>query len=62
MDPTAAVNLGLMALQAILNLIGQLKAQHGLTDDQILAQAKQVTAGNDEAYAKMVAALTAPTA
>lgn len=59
MDPNVLVQLALMALQAVLNIINGIKAQHGLTDDQILAQAQQVTAGNDALYATLVAALTA---
>ena len=62
MDPTAAVNLALAALQAVLGLIAELKGQGGLTDDQILAQAQTLTAGNDTAYAQLKAALTAPAA
>lgn len=61
MDPTAAVNLALTGLQAILGLIAELKSQHGLTDDAILAQAQQLTAGNDAAYAALVKALTPAT-
>lgn len=63
MDPTAAVNLALVALQAVLQLIAQIKSQSGLTDDQILSEAQQVTAGNDAAYTALKNALTAaPTA
>ena len=58
MDPTAAVNLALVALQAVLRLIAEIKGQSGLTDDQILAQAQQVSAGNDAAYAALKSALT----
>ncbi len=59
MDPTAAVNLALVGLNAILQLISNIKSQGGLTDDQITAQAQTVTAGNDTAYAQLVAALSA---
>lgn len=58
MDPTAAVNLALVALQAVLRLIAEIKGQSGLTDDQILAQAQQISAGNDAAYAALKSALT----
>jgi len=58
MDPTVAVQLALTVLQQILALIAELKTQHGLTDDQILAQAQTLTAGNDAAYAALVKALT----
>lgn len=57
MDPTAAISLGLQALQAVLGLIADIKAQHNLSDDQILAQAKTLTAGNTAAYNALVAAL-----
>lgn len=60
MDPTTLVNLALLALQQILALIAQIKSQGGLTDDQILAQAQQITTGNDQAYAVLVAALKPP--
>lgn len=52
------ITLALAALQAVLGLIGSIKAQHGLTDDAILAQAKQLTADDDAAYAALVKALT----
>jgi hypothetical protein len=57
MDPTAIVNLALLALQGVLALVNEIKGQSGLTDDQILAQAQVVTAGNDTAYQTLVAAL-----
>lgn len=57
MDPTTAVNLALTLLQAVLNLIAEIKSQSGATDDAILAQAQQLTAGNDAAYAALIAAL-----
>lgn len=59
MDPNAYVNLALIALNATLQLIAALKSQHGLTDDQILAQAQTVTQGNDAAYAALKNALGA---
>lgn len=61
MDPTAIVNLVLIALNAVLNLISEIKGQTGLTDDQILAQAEQLTGANDQLYATLKAALTSPT-
>ncbi len=60
MDPTAMVNLALVALNGILQLIGNIKGQGGLTDDQIAAQVATVTAGNDTAYTAMMAALNPP--
>lgn len=62
MNPTAAIDLALTVLQAVLGLIAELKAQHGLSDDQILAQARILTAGNDKAYAAIVGALQPPPA
>jgi hypothetical protein len=61
MNPTVAVNLALTALQAVLQLIAEIKGQTGMTDDEILAQAQTVAQGNDAAYAALKAALT-PTA
>lgn len=57
LDPTVVVNLALVALQGVLSVIGAIKGQAGLTDDQILAQAQAVTTGNDQAYQTLVAAL-----
>lgn len=62
MDPTAAVNLALIALQAVLQLITQIKSQSGLTDDQILAEAQNVSGANDTLYATLKATLNTPTA
>ena len=59
MDPVAIANLALVLFQQILALIQQIKGQGGLTDDQILAAAQQATAGNDQAYATLKAALVA---
>lgn len=60
MDPTAIVNLALLALQAILNVINQIKSSGGMTDDQIAAQVQVITQGNDAAYAQIIAALGQP--
>jgi hypothetical protein len=57
MDPVSLVNLALVALNGVLELIASIKSQGGLTDDQILEAAQQVTAGNDAAYNALVAAL-----
>jgi hypothetical protein len=59
MDPTVLVNLALAVLNQVLAMIAQIKGQSGLTDDQILAEAQKVTAGNDAAYQALVAALKA---
>ena len=57
MDPNALVNLALVALNGILALIGEIRGQGGVTDDQIAAQVQQITQGNDTAYAAIMAAL-----
>lgn len=59
MDPAALINLALLALQGILNLIASIKGQSGMTDDEILAAAQQITASNDNLYATLKAALAA---
>ena len=55
-----AIPLALQLLQYVLGLIAQLKADAGLSDDQINAQAQAVCAGNDALYQQMVAALKTP--
>jgi len=62
MTPAALVNLALTLLNQLLAFIASIKGQSGLTDDQILAEAQKVAAGNDAAYAALKAALTAPAA
>lgn len=57
MDPNAIVNAALLALKAVLAVISEVKGQSGMTDDQILAHAQAVAAGNDDLYAKLKAAL-----
>lgn len=57
-EATAAINLALVALQAVLQLVAQIKSQSGMTDDQILASAQSVAQGNDSAYTALKAALT----
>lgn len=39
MDPNAAVNLGLLILDTVLGEIAKLKAQQGLTGDELAAMA-----------------------
>lgn len=41
MDPTLAVNLGLTVLDTVLSEIAKLKAQYGLTGDQLSDMADQ---------------------
>ena len=57
MDATALTNLALLALQAVLNVIAQIKSTSGLTDDAILAQAKAISGSNDQLYQTLVTAL-----
>jgi hypothetical protein len=57
MNPTAAVNLALAVLAQVLALISELKSSSGMTDDQILAEAQTICAGNDQAYLAIKAAL-----
>lgn len=57
MNPTIIVQLALAILQQGLALVAELKAQTGMTDDEILVLAQQATASNDAAYAQLVAAL-----
>lgn len=59
MDPQAALNLSLIALQAVLQLISAIRSQGGLTDDQILEQAQSVSGANDTLYATLQASLKA---
>jgi hypothetical protein len=46
MDPTSAVNLGLLVIDTILSEIAKLKAQHGLSGDQLAALADQQDLNN----------------
>lgn len=62
MDPNAIVNLALIALNGILQLIGSIRGQGGVTDDALAAQVQTITQGNDAAYASIMAALNPPKA
>lgn len=57
MDPNALVQLALLALNAILNVIGNIKAQSGMADDAILAQAQALVGANENLYAALEASL-----
>lgn len=59
MNPTILVNLALTLLNQVLAMIAQIKSQSGLTDNQILAEAQKIAAGNDTVYTALVAALKA---
>ena len=58
LNPTTIVNAALLILNQILAFIAEIKGQSGLTDDQILAEAEKISAGNDAAFAALKAALT----
>ena len=57
MDPVATVNAAVLALDAILNIIGQIKGQSGMTDDQIIAAAQSQTLANSAQIAQILASL-----
>lgn len=59
MNPTILVNLALTLLNQVLAMVAQIKSQSGLTDNQILAEAQKIAAGNDTVYTALVAALKA---
>ena len=59
MDPVAIVNLSLIALNAVLTLIGKVRSQSGMTDDAILLQAQQMVDANDTLYTTLQATLKA---
>jgi hypothetical protein len=48
MDPTLAVNLGLVVLNEAINLIKGIKGQAGLTTDQLVAMADAQDLKNKE--------------
>ena len=54
-DPTTAVNLALAALNELLSLIAHLRAQGGMTTDQIIALADQQDLANKEAIKQLLA-------
>lgn len=51
------ISLALSGLNSILTLVGEIKSQGGLTDDQILAHAESVTEKNSQLYLTLLAAL-----
>jgi len=55
MDPVAIVNLGLGLLDAALKLMNEIKAQSGLTGDQIIAQADAQDLANKDAIKALLA-------
>lgn len=56
MDPLEAVNAAGIAINALLKLVTMIKAQNGLTDDQIL---EQFSAHGDETKAVIAGYLAA---
>lgn len=57
MDPVAAVNAAIIALDAILNIINSIRGQGGMTDDAILAAAQSQTVTNTTQIAQLLASL-----
>lgn len=63
MDPISMVNEALAALDAVLNIIGAIRGQAGMTGDQILAAAQAQTLANaDQIQALLKSLPPAPTA
>ena len=48
MDPQAAVTVGLTLLNSVISLIAHLKAEAGMTDDQLIAHADSLDLQNKE--------------
>lgn len=57
MDPIATVNAALIALNALLNIINQIRGQGGMTDDAILAAAQSQQLANATQIQALLAAL-----
>ena len=62
MDPSLAIGLGLQVLNLVLGEINKLRAQAGLTGDQLAALADQQDLDNAVAIKALLAALKAPSA
>ena len=54
LDPVTIANLAIMAINAALNIINHLKANGGLTADQLATLADQQDAANIEALKKLL--------
>ena len=54
MDPITIANLALLALNAVLNIIKNLKASGGLTGDQLAALAEQQDLANLDTIKKLL--------
>lgn len=61
MDPTIAIQLALEGLKVALAQIAELKAQSGMTDDQLLAFASTKDQATRDAVAAHIAAVKAST-
>jgi hypothetical protein len=57
MDPISIIGEAIAGINAIVNIIHGIKAQHGLTDDQILAAADLQTTANTELIKQLLAGL-----
>jgi len=55
MDPNLVVSLALTALNEILSIISHIKAQSGMTTEQIAAQADELDLANKEAIRALLA-------
>jgi hypothetical protein len=55
MDPTVAINLGFAVLNEAINLIKGIKAQAGMTDDQLAAHAEALDLENKADIKKLLA-------
>jgi hypothetical protein len=60
LDPNAAVNLALLILDTVLGEINKIKAQHGLTGDQLADMADKADLANSAAIKALLAAPTPP--
>ena len=55
MDPTVAIQLGFTVLDEAINMIKGIKAQAGMTDDQLAAHAEAADVQNLEDIKKLLA-------
>jgi hypothetical protein len=57
MDPITIVGEAIAGINAIINIVHGIKAQHGLTDDAILAAADAQTTANTALIKQLLAGL-----
>jgi hypothetical protein len=57
MDPITIIGEAIAGINAIINIIRGIKAQNGLTDDQILAAADAQTTANTDQIKQLLAGL-----